>query len=88
VFVGREEFEAHFLRAFTDVYTGSSAEQRVERLRLIGSDVAIVVTLVSLRASRGRTSGMIQTRLLQVVRRAGRDWQIEAYHNVEVRPQD
>lgn len=88
VFVGRDAFEAQHARIFAGIYRGSNLEQKIDHLRLIRPDVAIVDTSVTLRvqASDFGPGRMLETKLLQVLTRDEGKWRIAAYHNVAVRP--
>ena len=94
-FQGREVFYNKHKEIFDGVYHGTKLEQEVTSIRFIHPDVAIVETLGSLAGFsesgpppgiRLDEKGQLSVRLLQVLAKTGGSWQIESYHNVDVKP--
>jgi uncharacterized protein (TIGR02246 family) len=92
-FCGSEAFRERHDAVFKTVFKGTTLTLRIEMLRFIGSDVAIVDTDAELRGLTAVPAGLaampdgsVRTKLLMVVVRQDGDWWISAYHNVAVTP--
>jgi len=94
-FTGREMFQQRHQEIFNGVFRGTTLQQDIVSLKYVSQDVAVVETLtwVSGFSKAGPApgthtdaKGRLRTRLLQVLVRAGDDWKIEVYHNVDVKP--
>jgi uncharacterized protein (TIGR02246 family) len=92
VFYGHKAFEDRHREIFTGFFKGSTLAMSITRIRFIRPDVAIVdlATEVSHLSGappgvRPNASGRIVTRLQQVLVNNNGVWQVESYHNVDVK---
>lgn len=92
-FPGREAFRERHDAVFTTAFRGSALTLRIEQLRFIRSDVAIVDLEASLQGLSALPGGLtalpdgtVRTKLLMVLVQEQGDWWISAYHNVAVTP--
>jgi uncharacterized protein (TIGR02246 family) len=87
-FVGRDAFEQQHARVFAGVFKGSRLEQKIDHMRRVRPDVALVDTSATLRVPAGDLgpARTVHTRLLQVLVHDHGAWRIASYHNVEERP--
>ncbi len=93
-FTGREEFRNRHDVTFKGEFRGTKMRQDIVSLRVIGPGVAIAETLVAISdfpsaeppaGIRFDEHGWFRTRLLQVLRKDGHDWNVVVYHNVDVK---
>lgn len=88
--VGRAPFIAQHARIFATIYKGSTMDQRVEHIAMVGADVAVVDTLTSvgnfasLPPGMSAAGGKLRTRLEQVMVRGDHRWSVAAFHNVAI----
>jgi uncharacterized protein (TIGR02246 family) len=87
-FAGRDAFEQQHARVFAGVFKGSHLDQKIDHLRRVRPDVAIVDTSATLEVPAGDlgSARTVHTRLAQVLVRDEGAWRITSYHNVEERP--
>jgi uncharacterized protein (TIGR02246 family) len=94
VMYGRDAFEKRHADILATFYKGTTKSHTIRRIRLVTSDVAVVDIDNELRGVRTLPGGIavppdgvMRTQLMQVfVRRAGQ-WWVEAYHNVDLKPE-
>ncbi len=93
-FIGREAFTQKHAGVFKSIFRGTRLTNSTVSMKFLDADVVIVETLTTLSGfspdgpAPGTAldgSGHLHTRLLQVLKRHGKEWQIEAYHNVDVK---
>ena len=94
VFYGHKAFEDRHREIFSTFFKGSKLAMTVGRIRFVRSDVAIVDIATELSELHGNppgitpnAAGTIVTRLQEVCAKDNGQWQIEAYHNVDVKGQ-
>ena len=92
VFYGHQAFEDRHREIFTGFFKGSKLTMAITRIRFVRPDVAIVdlATEVSNLSGappgvRPNAAGRIVTRLQQVFVKENGIWQVESYHNVDVK---
>jgi len=92
-FTGRAAFQQQHAAIFAGIFQHTTLQQDIVSLRFVTPDVAVVEVLTAVsgvtHARPGMTfdhQGRLRTRLLQVLARQGREWNIVAYHNVDVEP--
>lgn len=90
---GYDQFLTRHDQIFKTVFKGSTMTQNIVSLRFIEPNVAILETLIWISGLTAKLpfegvtadeQGRLRTRLLQVLRKDGEDWQIESYHNVDI----
>jgi uncharacterized protein (TIGR02246 family) len=91
-FQGREAFRERHEQIFHRAYRGSTKQSDIVSLRFVRPDVAIVESLQTvsgfqklLPGTSADAKGRLRTRLLQVLLKDGGEWEIAAYHNVDVK---
>ena len=91
-FIGQNEFLSRHDQIFKGMFKGSVLTQNIVSLKFPTPDVAVVetITWVSNLAKDAPIKGLddrgrLRTRLLQVLVRKGKTWQITAYHNVDIK---
>lgn len=90
---GHDAFLAEHTQIFKTIFLGSTLQQDIVSLQFATPDVAVVEVLTAVtgakipgaRSDSFDAKGRLRTRLLQVVARRGGQWEIVAYHNVEVK---
>ncbi len=94
VFYGHKAFEDRHREIFSTFFKGSKLAMTVGRIQFVRPDVAIVDIATELSELHGNppgitpnAAGTIVTRLQEVCAKAGGQWQIESYHNVDVKGQ-
>jgi uncharacterized protein (TIGR02246 family) len=91
VFAGHPGFEAQHARIFSTIYRGTRLQQKVDHLRFVRPDVAIVDTTAKVTGTQSfppgiqAQDGALVTKLLQVFVKENGTWQIASYHNVDVK---
>lgn len=92
VMYGRAAFVARHIEILSTFYKGTTKVQAIRRIRLITSDVAVVDIDNEVRGVKSLPSGLpvpaggvVKTQLMEVFVRRDGAWQIEAYHNVELK---
>jgi uncharacterized protein (TIGR02246 family) len=94
VMYGAPAFVARHAQILATFYKGTAKQHDIRRLRFVTADVAIVDIDNQVRGVKTMPAGIavppdgvVKTQLMEVfVRRDGR-WLIEAYHNVDVKPE-
>jgi uncharacterized protein (TIGR02246 family) len=91
-FIGREAFVKQHDMIFKSFFKGTTLEQQVVSLQFIGTNVALLDTLALLSGIANPlpyvkldAQGRLTTRLLQVLALEDGEWQVVAYHNVDVK---
>lgn len=92
-YVGHKIFLERHDQIFKTVFLGTELKQEVVSLVFVRPDVAIVETIgwVSgfkngpVKGTNLDDKGRLRVRLLQVIVKAGNDWKIMAYHNVDIK---
>jgi len=92
VMYGRPAFVARHVEILSTFYKGTRKVQAIRRIRFVTTDVAVVDIDNEVRGVKSLPGGLpvpaggvVKTQLMEVfVLRNGR-WQIEAYHNVDVK---
>lgn len=92
-FSGHDGFVKQHDRVFRTIFRGSTLQQDVVSLQFVAPNVAVVNILTAVSGakiprSRGDAfdaKARLRTRLMQVLARRNGEWEIVAYHNVEVR---
>lgn len=92
VFYGHQAFEDRHREIFDTFFKGSKLAMTVGRIRFVRPDVAIVDIATELSELHGTPTGItpnaagkIVTRLQEVYAKDGGKWNIESYHNVDVK---
>ena len=92
VFYGHKAFEDRHREIFTGFFKGSKLAMSITRIRFVRPDVAIVDLATELSNLSGappgvrpNAAGRILTRLQQVFVKNSGVWQVESYHNVDVK---
>ena len=93
VMYGAAPFVERHKQILATFYKGTTKHHAIKRIRFVTPDVAIVDIDNEVRGVKAMPAGIVvppdgvvRTQLMEVfVRRAGR-WWIEAYHNVDVKP--
>ena len=92
VLYGRSAFETRHREILSTFYRGTTKKQTVRRIRFVTPDVAIVDIDNEVRGVKSLPPGLpvppdgvIKTQLLEVFVRRDAGWQVEAYHNVDVK---
>ena len=92
VFYGHKAFEDRHQEIFAGFFKGSKLAMSITRIRFVRPDVAIVDLATELSNLTGappgvrpNAAGRIVTRLQQVFVKHGGVWQVESYHNVDVK---
>ncbi len=92
VMYGRAAFVARHVEILSTFYKGTTKVQAIRRIRLITSDVAVVDIDNEVRGVKSLPAGLpvpadgvVKTQLMEVFVRRDGAWQIEAYHNVELK---
>jgi uncharacterized protein (TIGR02246 family) len=91
--VGHKIFLERHDQIFKTVFLGTELKQEVVSLQFVRPDVAIVETIgwVSgfkngpVKGTNLDDKGRLRVRLLQIIAKAGNDWKIMAYHNVDIK---
>jgi uncharacterized protein (TIGR02246 family) len=91
-FTGRDAFRDRHDQIFRTAYRGSTKHEDIVSIKFVRPDVAIVETLQTitgyqefLPGANADAKGRLRTRLLQVLVKEGGEWEIAAYHNVDVK---
>ena len=92
-FSGHDAFLHQHDVIFRGIFKNTKLHQDIVSLRFLTPEVAVVEVLTSVtgvtrpppRMTLDR-QGRLRTRLLQVVAKQARDWEIVVYHNVDVKP--
>lgn len=76
-------------------YTGTTKHQAIRRIRFVTPDVALVDIDNEIRGVKTMPAGIavppdgiVRTQLMEVFVRTNARWLIEAYHNVDTKPQN
>jgi uncharacterized protein (TIGR02246 family) len=92
VFYGHKAFEDRHREIFTGFFKGSRLTMSVTHIRFVRPDVAIVDLATEVGNLSGappgirpKANGRILTRLQQVFAKNNGVWQVESYHNVDVK---
>jgi uncharacterized protein (TIGR02246 family) len=93
VMYGAPAFARRHAEILATFYKGTTKQHMVRRIRFVTADVAIVDIDNQVQGVRAMPpgvalppDGVVRTQLMEVfVRRDGR-WQVEAYHNVDLKP--
>ena len=93
VLYGRSAFETRHREILSTFYRGTTKKQTIRRIRFVTAEVAIVDIDNEVRGVKSLPAalpvppdGVIKTQLLEVLVRRDGGWQVEAYHNVDVKP--
>lgn len=94
VMYGAPAFEARHSEILSTFYKGTTKRHVIRRIRFVTADVAIVDIDNEVHGVRSMPGGIIvpkdgvvKTQLMEVFVRRGSQWWIEAYHNVDLKPQ-
>ena len=90
---GHDIFVKEHAQIFKTIFAGSTLQQDIVSLQFPDSNMAVVEVLTAVSRMRkvpGRVDnfdakGRLRTRLLQVLAKRNGEWEIVAYHNVEVK---
>jgi uncharacterized protein (TIGR02246 family) len=92
VFHGRRAFEERVAAIFATVFKNSVLTHKIQNIRFVGSNVAVVditTEMVGYRALppgvRGSVDGKLRTSMLQVMVKQHGRWWVSAFHNVDVK---
>jgi uncharacterized protein (TIGR02246 family) len=93
-FTGRQAYRDRHEIIFKGPMRGTKLQIQVVSLRFLTLDVAICETLTWVSDFKNGappnlyldTKGRLRTRLLQVMEKRSGEWQIVAYHNVDIKP--
>jgi uncharacterized protein (TIGR02246 family) len=92
VIYGRDAFERRHSEILATFYKGTTKSHVVRKIRFVTPDVAIVDIDNEVRGVRSLPQGLavpkdgiLRTQLMQVFVRRDNRWQVEAYHNVDVK---
>jgi uncharacterized protein (TIGR02246 family) len=92
-YTGHEEFIKRHAGIFGSIFKNTTLKQEIVSVRFLKPDVAMVETLAMVGGIKAPppgmpvdASGVLRTRLLQVMTHNGGEWKIVAYHNVAVPP--
>jgi len=83
-YIGRPAIEAGHRIIWDTIYKGSIVGYTIEKIRPVGSDVAVVFVLGELKFFDNGTERNIKARPTLTVQRIGEDWQIVAFQNTLV----
>lgn len=93
VMYGAPAFEQRHTEILATFYRGTTKRHVVRRIRFVTPDVAIVDIdneihgVTSMPAGiQVPKDGIVKTQLMEVFVRRGSEWQVAAYHNVDVKP--
>lgn len=93
-FIGQKSFRERHDYLLKNVLPGTANGQEVVSLQFIRPDMAVVETLIRTSGCPGPgalpgvyidANGLLHTRLLQVMVKSTGQWQIVAYHNVDIK---
>lgn len=93
-FKGQNAFRDRHQEIFKDSFRGTVLQQEIASIQFVRPDVAIVETFTWVSGfpngpppgTRTDDKGRLRTRLLQVFVHSGGEWNIAAYHNVDLKP--
>ena len=92
VMYGRAAFVARHIEILSTFYKGTTKVQAVRRIRFLTPDVAVVDIDNEVRGVKSLPGGLrvpadgvVKTQLMEIFVRRDRGWQMEAYHNVDVK---
>ena len=93
-FTGRQAYRDRHEMIFKGRFRETKLQLEVVSLRFLTPDIAICETLTWVSDFKNGAppylhldaKGRLRTRLLQVMQRRNGEWQIEVYHNVDVKP--
>jgi uncharacterized protein (TIGR02246 family) len=92
VYYGRRAFEERHAAIFATVFKDTLVSMRVQKIRFIRPDVAVVdidTEMTGFKALppgiHAPADGVLRTRLQQVMSKERGDWWIAAYHNIDVK---
>jgi uncharacterized protein (TIGR02246 family) len=95
VMYGAEAFAERHRQILATFYKGTTKRHTIRRIRFVTRDVAIVDIDNELRGIKAMPAGIVvpadgvlKTQLMEVFVRRGDRWWVEAYHNVETKPQN
>lgn len=93
VMSGAPAFEKRHIEILSTFYKGTTKKHTIRRIRFVTADVAIVDIDNELRGVKSMpagivvpSDGVVKAQLMEVFVRRDAGWQIEAYHNVDVKP--
>lgn len=92
VIQGRSVFEQRIKDILSTIFKGSALRMSIQKLRLVRPDVAIADVDAELTGFKGLPSGVrardgtLHTRQLWVLVKEQGQWQMAAFHNVDVKP--
>ena len=93
-YTGQKAFLDRHDEIFKGMFNKTTLQYKIVSLHFVRPDVAVVETLCRVMGfstpAQPRlqldAKGQLNTRLLQVLVRAGDSWEIAAYHNVDLKP--
>jgi uncharacterized protein (TIGR02246 family) len=95
VMYGRPAFVDRHRQILQTFYKGTTKHHAIRRIRFVTPDVALVDVDNEVRGVKTMPAGIavppdgiVKTQLLEVFVRHGGRWLIEAYHNVDTKPQN
>jgi uncharacterized protein (TIGR02246 family) len=93
VMYGSQAFVARHSEILSTFYKGTTKRHRVRRVRFVTADVALVDIDNEVHGVKAMPAGIavpadgvVRTQLMEVFVRRGGQWEIEAYHNVDLKP--
>jgi uncharacterized protein (TIGR02246 family) len=93
VMYGRDAFERRHAEILATFYKGTIKSHAIHRIRLVTPDVAIVDIDNEVRGVKSMpggipvpADGVIKTQLMQIFVKRDKQWWVEAYHNVDIKP--
>ncbi len=93
VMYGSQAFVARHNEILSTFYKGTTKRHRVRRVRFVTADVAIVDIDNEVHGVKAMPAGIavpadgvVRTQLMEVFVRRGGRWEIDAYHNVDLKP--
>ncbi len=92
VYYGRATVEERMAEIFAGVFKSSRISKKVQRIRFVGENVAIVDIDTEVRGFKSlppgvkaSPDGVLRTRLQEVMVEENRTWSVVALHNVDVK---
>jgi uncharacterized protein (TIGR02246 family) len=83
-FIGQESIERGHRAIFDTIYKGSTNKVTVEKIRPVGSDVALVFLFAELKVTTPGMPPMLNARPTMVVQRFADGWKIVTFQNTLV----
>jgi uncharacterized protein (TIGR02246 family) len=84
-YVGRDQVEAGHRIIFDTIYKNSVVKWDVAKIRPLGSDAAVVLTVSELEFQQGGNKVTLQTRPTMIAERREGKWQVAAFQNTLIK---